>query len=103
MIEKLKVVLLILAFVSVALAKLDAVAGTIQVAQDQADPDTRRAVDHDAERAKDDDREEILDAQTKERRDAQLKAEDGERQENATDSQRRTIERKSRIKALIEK
>lgn len=100
MVEKLIAGLLVLVFVGASFAELDTVAGTIQVAQDQ---DTRRAVEPDAERAKDDDREELLDAQTKARRDAQLKAEESERDGNAVDSQRRAIERKARIKALIEK
>ena len=103
MVEKLIAGLLVLVFVGVSFAEFDAVAGTAQIAQDKAGQDTRRAVEPDAERAKDDDREERLDAQTKARRDAQLKAEESEREGNAVDSQRRAVERKARLKALIEK
>ncbi|NNE85931.1 MAG: hypothetical protein HKN28_18360 [Alphaproteobacteria bacterium] len=103
MVEKLIAGFLVLIFAGATFASSDAVAGTAQIAQGQAEQDKRPAVEPDAERAKDDDREELLDAQTKARRDSQLKAEDSVREDNAADAQRRAIERKARIKALIER
>lgn len=91
-----------------ALIGLGAAGGThaAQVAQNQAEDGARRAAeeaDYGAERARDDDRQEILDAQEQARRDALLKKEESDREVGAADANRKRSERKTRLKALIEK
>ena len=99
-------VLPILALVSVGVTVSHPAADAVQIVQNQTVLDARRAAEeaeYAAERARDDDRQEILDAQEQARTDALLKTEESEREGGAEDANRRRVDRKTRLKALIDR